>query len=322
MTALVRPLPVGGLTLPNNLSLAPMAGITDSPFRRMCLRGGAGLVCAEMVSARGLHYENEKSLSMLKFPSDEHPVSLQIFGCDEPSIRSAARAARDCGADIVDINSGCPVKKIIKAGCGSALMRDEKVFAAMLSAAVKAVDIPVTIKFRTALRQGELIGPRLAKIAEENGAAAIVVHARPASAFHAGPVDLEGLARVCAAVKIPVIGNGGVHAAQDAKALFDCGCSGVMIGRGAVGNPYLFGSIERELSGQPGWEPSPRRRLDDFAELVALNAARYGERAGVVRSRKVAGYWIRGFEGAAAVRDRFVRLESLEEARKLLSSCL
>ena len=322
MTRFVRPLRVGGQTLKNNLSLAPMAGITDSPFRRMCLRGGAGLVCAEMVSARGVLHENVKTRTMLVFPPDEHPVSLQIFGCDEEAISSAARAAQDSGADIVDINSGCPVKKIIKTGCGSALMRDEKVFAAMLRAAVRSVTVPVTIKFRTGLRQGELLGPRLARIAEENGAAAVTVHARPGTAFHAGPVELEGLAAVCAAVKIPVIGNGGVRSAADARAMFECGCAGVMIGRGAVGNPYIFRSVCAELEGEPAREPSSAERLAGLLELLEMNVARYGERAGVVRARKVAGYWIRDFEGAASVRDAFVRLDTLADAVRLLSSCL
>ncbi len=323
MTPYVRPLNISGkLTLTNNLVLAPMAGITDSPFRRMCLRGGAGLVCAEMVSARGVFYENAKSHGMLVFPADEHPLSLQIFGCDEESISSAARAGARSGADIIDINSGCPVKKIVKAGCGSALMRDERIFAAVLSAAVKAVDIPVTIKFRTGLREDELLGPRFARIAQENGAAAITVHARPASAFHTGPVNLEALAATCAAVKIPVIGNGGIHTAADAQAMLDCGCAGVMIGRATIGNPFIFRSLISELGGGPAFEPTAQERLAGFLELLALNVARYGERQGVVRARKVAGYWIKGFDNAAAVRSAFVRLENHAEAVSLLSSCL
>ncbi|MDD4004148.1 MAG: tRNA dihydrouridine synthase DusB [Elusimicrobiaceae bacterium] len=322
MTPFARPLSVGGVKLSNNLSLAPMAGITDSPFRRVCLRGGAGLVCAEMVSARGVLHENARTQAMLGFPPDEHPVSLQIFGCDAEALVSAARAAQESGADIVDINAGCPVKKIVKAGCGSALMRDERLFAALLAAAVRSVSIPVTIKFRTGLRAGERIGARLARIAEENGASAVTVHARPAAAFHAGPVDLEGLAAVCAAVKIPVIGNGGVRTCAHARAMFGCGCAGVMIGRGAVGNPFIFRSLAAELEGGPVFEPSAAERLAGFCELLELNAARYGERAGLVRARKVAGYWIRGFDGAAAARGAFVRLESMSEAARLFSSCL
>ncbi|MFA6583119.1 MAG: tRNA-dihydrouridine synthase [Elusimicrobiaceae bacterium] len=317
MSVTVRPLEIGGVKLANNLVLAPMAGISDSPFRRMCLKGGAGLVCAEMVSACAVKYENAKTRRMLFLAPDEHPCSVQIFGSDRDSIRAAVSAAEENGADILDINAGCPVKKVIKSGSGSALMRDPVLFAAVVSAAVENARIPVTVKFRTALREGELLGPQFATIAQDCGAAAVTVHARPASSFHEGPVDFAGLEATCRAVSIPVIGNGGIHNAQDARRMFDCGVSGIMIGRGAVGDPFIFKNLGASLNGAEPCAPSPRERLACFLDLLSMSVEHYGERMAIVRARKVAGYWIRGFEGASGIRAEFVRLDSLCAAKNL-----
>ena len=206
----VREVKIGSFLAPNNLWLAPMAGITDGPFRALCLRGGAGVVCAEMVSAHAVHYGNVRSTRMLQISDREKPVSMQIFGSDEQTIAQAARAAEQRGADIVDINAGCPVKKINKAGAGCVLMKDPVHLGRLVGAAVKAVKIPVTLKTRIALKRGTILGPELAHIAESEGAAAVMMHARAAEDMHTGAPDLDALARVCAAVKIPVFGNGGI----------------------------------------------------------------------------------------------------------------
>ena len=199
MTSLIRPLYIGKVLLPNNLILAPMAGITDTPFRMLCLQGGAGLVCAEMVSAHALHYGNKKSGRMLQVSPKEHPVSMQIFGSDEETIAQAAQNAEAAGADIVDLNAGCPVKKINKAGAGCVLMKDEVKLARLLTAAVKSVKIPVTLKTRIALNHKEFLGARLAKLAQNCGAAAVMLHARAAVDMHSGEPDVEALAKACAA---------------------------------------------------------------------------------------------------------------------------
>ena len=316
------PLVIGNVTTANNLVLAPMAGITDSPFRVLCLKGGAGLVCAEMVSAHALHYGNEKSGRMLQVNPKEHPVSMQIFGSDEKTIAEAARNAEKAGADIVDLNAGCPVKKINKAGAGCVLMKDEARLAALISAAVRSVKIPVTLKTRISLNHTEFLGARLAKLAENEGASAVTIHARAAVDVHSGAPNLDALAKVCQAVKIPVIGNGGIQTAQDVKDFLACGCAGVMVGRGAVGNPFIFKEIIAELSGTPQKTSCAQTRLEIYKSLIEENVSYYGERIGINRSRKTAGYWIKDFPNASDVRAKFVRLESLKDINDLFAHAL
>ena len=315
----IHPLAIGAFTASNNLLLAPMAGITDSPFRVLCLKGGAGVVCAEMVSAHALHYGNEKSGRMLRINPKEHPVSMQIFGSDETTIAQAAKNAEAQGADIVDLNAGCPVKKINKAGAGCVLMKDEAKLGRLVEAAVKSVKIPVTLKTRIALTHKEILSVRLAKLAESAGAAAVVLHARAAVDVHSGPPNVPAVAEACAAVKIPVIGNGGIVDAQTAQPFLDAGCAGVMIGRGAVGNPFVFRDIIDVFSGKTPSSHTPLSRLHIYLDLIRENVAYYGERIGVNRSRKTAGYWIKDFPGASEVRGQFVRLDALADIEALFS---
>lgn len=319
---LIRPLTIGSFTAPNNLLLAPMAGITDSPFRVLCLKGGAGIVCAEMVSAHALHFGSPKSGKMLQVNPKEHPVSMQIFGSDEITIAEAAKNAEAQGADIVDLNAGCPVKKINKAGAGCVLMKDEAKLGRLIEAAVKSVRIPVTLKTRIALTRKELLGARLAKLAENSGAAAVTLHARAAVDVHAGPPNIEALAEACQAVKIPVIGNGGVLDAAAARRFLQAGCAGVMIGRGAVGNPFIFKDIADELEGKPLSAHTPAWRMGVYRDLIRENVSFYGERIGVNRSRKTAGYWIKDFENAAQVRGAFVRMDALADIETLFARTL
>ena len=317
MTSPVKPISIGSFTAPNNIWLAPMAGVTDGPFRALCLRGGAGVVCAEMVSAHALHYANPRSLRMLRIDEREKPVSMQIFGSDEQTICEAARAAEARGADIIDINAGGPVKKINKAGAGCVLMKDPAHLGRLVEAAVKAVKVPVTLKTRISLKRGVLLGDNIARVAQEAGAAAVIMHARAAEDVHSGEPNLDALARVCQAVKIPVIGNGGIHNGQTARAFFDAGCAGIMIGRAAVGNPFIFTDIQQELAGAQPAPLNKRRRVEIYLALIEENIARYGEKIGVGRSKKTAGYWLRDFPNAAEVRGRFVRMETLADIRAL-----
>lgn len=314
----IKPLKLGGFTCHNNLVLAPMAGITDAPFRIMCLKGGAGLVCAEMVSASALKYANAKSVKMLKVDQKEHPVSMQVFGGDAQTIAEACRLAQKSGADIIDINAGCPVKKVNKAGAGCVLMRDPEKIAGIVKAAVNSVKIPVTLKTRVSLNRTDILAPLLAKIAQDNGAAAIILHARAAVDVHSGPANLKALEEACKAVTIPVIGNGGVTDTQSAKAMFETGVSGVMIGRGAIGNPFLFTEIIQTLGGGETQPLTPQQKVALFKQLVEENVHFYGEKTGVCRSKKTVGYWIKGFTDSSSVRERFVRALTLKEAMDAL----
>ena len=319
MTAWVHELKIGSFTAPNNLWLAPMAGVTDGPFRALCLRGGAGVVCAEMVSAHAVHYGNARSRRMLQVDAREKPVSMQIFGSDEQTIAEAALAAEACGADVIDINAGCPVKKINKAGAGCVLMKDPVHLGRLVAAAVKAVKVPVTLKTRIALKRGVLLGAEIARVAESEGAAAVAMHARAAEDVHSGEPDLEALAHVCTAVKIPVLGNGGIADGAVAEQFFKAGCAGLLIGRAAVGNPYIFRDIAQALNGQTPAPMGPARRVQIYLELIEENVLRYGEKIGIGRSKKTAGYWLRDFPNAAEVRGRFVRLEQLADIRSLFA---
>ncbi len=279
-------------------------------------------MCAEMVSASALKFNNEKSLNMLKIDKDEHPLSMQIFGGEADDIAAAAKLAQAQGADIIDINAGCPVKKVNKAGAGCVLMKDPDKIGRMVAAAVKAVKVPITLKTRISLNRSEILGPLIAKIAQDNGAAAVVIHARAAADFHNGPPNLAALEACVKAVNIPIIGNGGVADAAAAKAMFNCGCQGVMIGRGAVGNPFIFRDITAQLSGQTNAPLTAAQKLQLYLSLVIKNAQIYGGRTGVNRSKKTVGYWVKGFAGSSAIREKLVRSESLEETRSILTDAI
>jgi nifR3 family TIM-barrel protein len=312
----IRPIKIGNVTVKNNLALAPMAGITNSAFRRLAAEGGAGLVVTEMVSAESIKYGNRKSFKMLELYPGEM-AAVQVFGADPASMALAARAAADYGAAIIDINAGCPVKKVTRNGAGSALMGNPVLFGRIIEAAAKAVKIPVTVKFRVGLRPGEICGPELAKIAESSGAAAITLHGRYASAMHSGPVDMDAVAASAAAVRIPVYGNGGITDAAGVKAFLEAGCKGAAIGRASVYNPMIFREIVSAFSG--GAEHvSTSERLDLFIRYLRLNTELYGEIKGLATARKLVGYWLKGVPGAAAARMRFMTLTELSEAEALV----
>lgn len=315
---MLRPLRVGALALRNNLALAPMAGITNAAFRILAAEGGAGLVVTEMVSAESLKYGNKKSFRMLELAPGERPAAIQLFGADPASMALAAQAAERAGADIVDVNAGCPVRKVTRSGAGSALMGTPALLGDIISRMVKSVKVPVTVKFRTGLSAGENLAPLLARVSEEAGAAAITLHGRPASQFHTGPVDLDSMAAATAAVKIPVFGNGGVGNALQAKAMLEAGCAGVAVGRAAVYNPAVFSEIAAGLSGGEVRPPSDAVRVRLFLRYLELNAGIYGEEHGLARARKLVGYWLKGLPGAAGVRGAFMKLKTLKEAEELL----
>jgi len=318
VTRLLHPLLIGGVTLKNNLALAPMAGITNAAFRILAVEGGAGLVVTEMVSAESLKYGNKKSFKMLELLPGEHPAAIQVFGADPSSMALAAQAVERAGADIVDVNAGCPVKKVTRSGAGSALMKTPQLLGDIISRMVKSVKIPVTVKFRVGLTTAENLGPLLARVCEEAGASAITLHGRPASQFHTGPVNLAAMAETAAAVKIPVFGNGGVEDAAGARAMLEAGCSGIGVGRAAVFNPAVFAELAAGLSGGPASPVNSSARMKLFLRFLELNAGIYGEEHGLARARKLVGYWLKGLPGAAGARGAFMRLKTLKEAEALL----
>lgn len=311
---------IGNVLLKNNLALAPMAGITNSAFRRLAAEGGAGLVVTEMVSAESIKYGNRKSFKMLELSPGE-TAAVQIFGAVPESMALAARKAEEYGASIIDINAGCPVKKVTKNGAGAALMSNPALFGRIIEAAAKAVKIPVMVKFRVGLRPGEICGPELARIAEASGAAAITLHGRYASAMHAGPADMQAVAETAAAVEIPVYGNGGINDACSAKAFFDAGCKGVAIGRASVYNPMIFREIISVFSGAEE-HISATERLELFIRYLRLNSELYGEEKGLSAARRLVGYWLKGVPGAATARMRFMAMTKLSEAEELVRGLL
>jgi nifR3 family TIM-barrel protein len=316
---LVKALKIGPIELKNNLALAPMAGITNAAFRLLCIEGGAGLVVSEMVSAESIRHGNKKSLKLLEISPGEHPIAMQIFGADPESMAVAAGFVSELGADMVDINAGCPVKKVLRSGSGAALMKEPLILEAIVKKAVKAIKVPVTVKIRCGLTAGEVISPRLARVIEGAGASAITLHGRAASDFHTGPVDYDAMAATAAAVKIPVFGNGGARTAADAAKILETGCAGVAIGRAAVENPSIFFEIAEGLKGAAHEvKPDPARRIKLFIRFLELNTVLYGGDEGVVRARKLVGYWLKGFPNSSALRGDFMKAAGLNEARALL----
>jgi nifR3 family TIM-barrel protein len=315
---LIKELRLGTLTLKSNLFLAPMAGITNQAFRVLASEGGAGLVVTEMISADSIRYANKKTFKMLALSPAEHPVAVQLFGADPAAMALAARAAVEAGADAIDVNAGCPVKKILRSGAGAALMKKPLLLAEIARAIRKCVKVPVMVKMRSGWNEKELLSPELAKIMESEGVSAITLHGRAASSFHSGPINPEALCLTAAAVKIPVIGNGGVNGSAEARAILETGCAGVAVGRGAARNPAIFCEIEGELNGKRTERLSDSGRVKLFLRFIELNAGLYGEERGLASSRKLVGYWLKGLPGSAAARAGFMTLKTLKEARALL----
>jgi len=303
---LSHPIRLGSLTLTHNIMVSPMAGVTDAPFLRLCARGGSALMCSEMLSAQAMRYGSKKTLALLTLFPDERPVSSQIMGAEPDVMSEAARMIESRGADVIDVNAGCPVPKVVKTRSGSALLKDEKRFAAILAAIVKVVKIPVTVKIRIGVRENEYLAPALAKLAESCGVAAVIVHARPVSKKHAGRPDWEGLRQTVEAVKIPVIGNGGINMPQDAEDFLKIsGCAGVSIGRASIGDPGIFARTRHFLlTGEHLPGPTHREKLETLWQHVQWAAEFFGERTGLLRLRKIVPYYIAGFPNATAFRSR------------------
>ena len=318
----MKHLKIGNVELENRYILGPMAGVTDLPFRLLCREQGAGLLCMEMVSAKAIYYNNRNTESLLEIHPDEQPVSLQLFGSEPAIMSEMAKRIEERPFAIMDINMGCPVPKVVKNGEGSALMKNPKLVYEIVSAIVKAISKPVTVKIRKGFDDDHVNAVEIAKIIEEAGAAAVAVHGRTREQYYSGKADWDIIRQVKEAVSIPVIGNGDVTSPQKADELVkQTGCDGIMIARGAQGNPWIFSEmIHWEETG----ELPPRPDKDEVREMMLRHARLQleykGEFSGIREMRKHVAWYTKGLKGAARLREKVNAVESLEELENLLTS--
>jgi tRNA-dihydrouridine synthase B len=312
---------IGNIKVNNNILLAPMAGLTDLPLRRLAKQGGAGLVYTEMVSAKALVYRNKKTKKLLTILDEERPVSVQIFGGDSYSMSEAAKIVQDLGADIVDINLGCPVRKIAKAGAGAKLLTNEKLVSRILESIVKSVKIPVTIKIRIGLLPEQNVAPEIIKIAQDCGIKMVAIHARSASQGHSGAPDLNAFAQSCDGAKIPIIGNGGIINEETALEFLKIpNCVGIMIGHGAVGNYSIFRRIEEFFkTGKKLSLPTQKEKIKWLKQHMTYSTEFYGEKKGLILMRKVSHYYIKDMPNAAKIRGEINSMTILEDFNNLLN---
>ncbi|NLK97467.1 MAG: tRNA dihydrouridine synthase DusB [Epulopiscium sp.] len=312
------------VVIPNSVFLAPMAGVTDLPFRLLCKEMGCGLVYTEMISAKGLLYENENTKQLLAVDEREHPVAVQLFGSDAKILAEMAKKIEDSDVDIIDINMGCPAPKITKNGEGSALMKNPKQIGEIVKAVSSAVKKPVTIKIRKGFDDNTITAIEVAKIAEENGAAAIAVHGRTREQFYSGKADWDIIRQVKEAVSIPVIGNGDVVSPEAAKRLLDeTHCDAIMIGRGAQGNPWIFKRVLHYLeTGELLEEPSAQEKIDMALRHARMLIEFKGEYIGIREMRKHISWYTKGLLKAGVLRNKINEAQNYEEMEKLLKDYL
>lgn len=310
----MRKMQIGEVTLQNNCILAPMAGVTDLPFRLLCAEQGAGLVCMEMVSAKAIYYKNKNTEELMAISEGEHPVSLQLFGSDPQIISEMAKQIEEKPFDILDINMGCPVPKVVNNGEGSALMKNPKLVEEIITQTVKAVKKPVTVKFRRGFDEEHVNAVEIAKIAEQSGAAAVAVHGRTREQYYAGKADWEIIARVKDAVSIPVIGNGDVTDGRSAEALLkETGCDGVMIGRAVRGNPWIFREINHYLdTGEELMRPAPQEVCETILRHAQMELEVKGEYTAVREMRKHIAWYTVGYPHSAALRRQVNEIADFE----------
>ena len=311
---------IGTVTIETPLALGPMAGVTDAAFRHLCREQGAGLTCTEMVSAKALCYQDKKTKPLLYLEEDEHPAAAQIFGSDPVSMQEGAALAHEIsGADLIDINMGCPVPKVANAGDGSGLMRDPEKAVRVLEAVVRGAGCPVTVKFRLGWDKGSINCVEFAKAMEEAGVAAVAVHGRTKVQMYSGTANWDWIREVKKTVKIPVIANGDVFKGEDAlRILKYTGADMAMIGRGVFGNPWLFAQCRAALNGEPIPELPPlAERCDTAVRQFEMAAKNKGEKIACLEARKQYAWYLKGVPHAGYYKEQIVKITTLEDVYRV-----
>ncbi len=323
MEKYIHPIKIGNIELKNNVFLAPMAGVTDMPLRILCKEFGAGLVYTEMVSSKGMFYNDTKTKKLMSINEKERPVAVQIFGSDADIMSETAKKISD-EADIIDINMGCPAPKVTKNLDGSKLMLHPELIDEITKKVVKASRVPVTIKIRKGWDDEHINAVEIAQIAEKNGVSAITVHGRTREQFYTGVADLEIIKKVKEVVKIPVIGNGDVVDGESAKKMFETtNCDAIMIGRGSNGNPWIFREVLEYLeNGVIVPRPTNEEKMNIVLRHLEMLVEYKGEYTAIREMRKQIAWYIKGMENATIIRNRINQIENLEELRQTIRAFL